>query len=59
MTLPRPLPPATSCATHVVHGDAENAQAEVVVAGEYEIGMQDQAFLGPNPGSPSPMAREA
>src|SRR5215211_2472019 len=35
---------------HVVHGDAENAQADVVVAGEYEIGMQDQAFLGPESG---------
>ena len=35
---------------HVVHGDPENAQADVVVAGEYEIGMQDQAFLGPESG---------
>src|SRR3712207_7559598 len=32
----------------VRHGDPEavEAQAEVVVSGEYEIGMQDQAFLG-------------
>ncbi len=28
----------------------ENAQADVVVAGEYEVGMQDQAFLGPESG---------
>ena len=34
----------------VVHGDAENARADVVVTGEYEIGMQDQAFLGPESG---------
>jgi xanthine dehydrogenase D subunit len=31
------------------HGDPE-AAAEVVVAGEYEVGMQDQAFLGPESG---------
>ena len=34
----------------VVHGDAMNARADVVVTGEYEIGMQDQAFLGPESG---------
>src|SRR5215210_5311306 len=36
----------------VRHGDPEaaEAQAEVVVSGEYEIGMQDQAFLGPESG---------
>jgi xanthine dehydrogenase D subunit len=28
----------------------ENAQADVVVVGEYEVGMQDQAFLGPESG---------
>ncbi len=33
----------------VRHGDPE-ATAEVVVAGEYEVGMQDQAFLGPESG---------
>ena len=33
----------------VVHGDAE-ARADVVVEGEYEIGMQDQAPLGPEAG---------
>jgi CO/xanthine dehydrogenase Mo-binding subunit len=31
------------------HGDPE-ATAEVVVAAEYEVGMQDQAFLGPESG---------
>ncbi len=31
------------------HGDPE-ATAEVVVAGEYVVGMQDQAFLGPESG---------
>ena len=39
---------------HVVHGDAENAEADVVVTGEYEIGMQDQAFLGPESGMAVP-----
>ena len=32
------------------HGDVANAEADVVVSGEYEIGMQDQAFLGPESG---------
>ena len=37
---------------HVVHGDlaAAAAEAELVVEGEYELGMQDQAFLGPESG---------
>jgi xanthine dehydrogenase D subunit len=34
---------------HIKHGDPQ-ATAEVVVGGEYEIGMQDQAFLGPESG---------
>ncbi|HUQ40953.1 MAG TPA: molybdopterin cofactor-binding domain-containing protein [Candidatus Limnocylindrales bacterium] len=33
----------------VVHGDP-NATADVVVEGEYEVGMQDQAALGPEAG---------
>ena len=33
----------------IKHGDPE-ASADVVVSGEYEIGMQDQAFLGPESG---------
>jgi xanthine dehydrogenase D subunit len=37
---------------HVRHGDMEAARAEadVVLTGEYELGMQDQAFLGPESG---------
>jgi xanthine dehydrogenase D subunit len=37
---------------HTVHGDVAGtaAQADVVVEGEYEVGMQDQAFLGPESG---------
>jgi xanthine dehydrogenase D subunit len=34
----------------VRHGDVEAAEADVVVEGEYEVGMQDQAFLGPESG---------
>jgi xanthine dehydrogenase D subunit len=33
----------------IEHGDAQ-ATADIVVTGEYEIGMQDQAFLGPESG---------
>lgn len=32
------------------HGEGAAAKADVVVRGEYEIGMQDQAFLGPESG---------
>ncbi len=38
---------------HTVHGDVASAAARadvVVVEGEYEVGMQDQAFLGPESG---------
>ncbi|MFR9756186.1 xanthine dehydrogenase subunit D [Streptomyces sp. TR06-5] len=36
----------------IVRGDVEaaRARADVVVTGEYEVGMQDQAFLGPESG---------
>ncbi|WP_369200715.1 xanthine dehydrogenase family protein molybdopterin-binding subunit [Streptomyces sp. PU-14G] len=36
----------------IVRGDAKAAagRADVIVTGEYEIGMQDQAFLGPESG---------
>jgi xanthine dehydrogenase D subunit len=37
------------------HGD-QNARADVVVTGEYEIGMQDQAPLGPESGLAIPDA---
>jgi xanthine dehydrogenase D subunit len=33
----------------IIHGDPD-ADADVVVTGEYEVGMQDQAFLGPESG---------
>jgi len=36
-------------AVHLLHGDA-HATAPVVVDGEYEVGMQDQAALGPEAG---------
>src|SRR5215204_5346858 len=34
---------------HIEHGDTAPT-ADVVVSGEYEVGMQDQAFLGPESG---------
>jgi xanthine dehydrogenase D subunit len=34
----------------ILHGDVAGASADVVVKGEYEVGMQDQAFLGPESG---------
>lgn len=44
----RRLHPGGNLLRHVPirHGD-QQAQADVVVTGEYEVGMQDQAFLGP------------
>ena len=46
-----PLHPGGNVLRHlrIRHGDPE-ATAEVVVAGEYQVGMQDQAFLGPESG---------
>src|SRR3954453_10477142 len=46
-----PLHPAGNLLRHVpiVHGP-EPGEADVVVTGEYEVGMQDQAFLGPESG---------
>ena len=38
---------------HIEHGD-QAATADVVVTGEYEVGMQDQAFLGPESGMAVP-----
>ncbi|WP_406288544.1 xanthine dehydrogenase subunit D [Embleya sp. NBC_00896] len=39
---------------HIHHGDGDSARvralADVIVRGEYEVGMQDQAFLGPESG---------
>jgi len=34
----------------ILHGEPANVAADVVVSGEYEVGMQDQAFLGPESG---------
>ncbi len=46
-----PLHPSGNLLRHVriEHGDPE-ATADVVVSGDYEVGMQDQAFLGPESG---------
>jgi xanthine dehydrogenase D subunit len=46
-----PLHPNGNVLRHlrIRHGD-QQATAEVVVTGEYEVGMQDQAFLGPESG---------
>jgi xanthine dehydrogenase D subunit len=41
----------------VLHGDPSGARADVVVEGEYEVGMQDQAFLGPESGLAVPDGR--
>ncbi len=42
---------------HVRHGDVAGSSADVLVTGEYEIGMQDQAFLGPESGLAVPDGR--
>ncbi len=46
-----PLHPGGNVVRHVRirHGD-QGAVADVVVSGDYEVGMQDQAFLGPESG---------
>jgi CO/xanthine dehydrogenase Mo-binding subunit len=46
-----PLHPNGNLLRHVrvEHGD-QDVRADVVVTGEYEVGMQDQAFLGPESG---------
>ena len=41
---------ATCCATCTSRTATEPGEADVVVSGEYEVGMQDQAFLGPESG---------
>ena len=52
--------PRPNVVRHIVirHGDSDTA-GEVVVEGVYELGIQDQAFLGPESGSPSRTARAA
>ena len=51
----RPLHPGGNLLRSVPirHGDPD-AEAEVVVRGDYEVGMQDQAFLGPGVGARDP-----
>jgi xanthine dehydrogenase D subunit len=53
----RPLHPGGNVLRHlrINHGDPD-ATADVVVSGEYEVGMQDQAFLGPESGVAIPLA---
>ncbi|WP_033440400.1 xanthine dehydrogenase family protein molybdopterin-binding subunit [Saccharothrix sp. NRRL B-16314] len=47
----RPLHPAGNVVRHVpIRRGDQRAEAEVVVTGRYEVGMQDQAFLGPESG---------
>jgi xanthine dehydrogenase D subunit len=36
------------------HGDPDGVEGDVVVEGTYEVGMQDQAFLGPESGMAIP-----
>jgi CO/xanthine dehydrogenase Mo-binding subunit len=46
-----PLHPAGNLLRHVhIEHGPEPGEADVVVTGEYEVGMQDQAFLGPESG---------
>ena len=41
----------------ILHGEPAEVTADVVVTGEYEVGMQDQAFLGPESGLAVPDGR--
>src|SRR6478736_7920299 len=46
-----PLHPGGNLLRHVsIEHGPEPGEADVVVSGEYEVGMQDQAFLGPESG---------
>ncbi|MFT7834961.1 xanthine dehydrogenase subunit D [Saccharothrix sp. BKS2] len=46
-----PLHPGGNLVRHVpIRRGDQDARAEVVVTGRYEVGMQDQAFLGPESG---------
>ena len=53
----RCTPAATWCATCGSGTATRSATADVVVTGEYEVGMQDQAFLGPESGLAVPAER--
>lgn len=47
-----PIHPDGNVVRHIeiVHGTPDDVTADVVVTGDYEIGMQDQAFMGPESG---------
>ncbi|MBW3605657.1 MAG: xanthine dehydrogenase subunit D [Actinobacteria bacterium] len=47
-----PIHPDGNVVRHieVVHGTPDDVTGEVVVEGTYEVGMQDQAFMGPESG---------
>ncbi|MDX8035773.1 molybdopterin cofactor-binding domain-containing protein [Lentzea sp. BCCO 10_0856] len=46
-----PLHPGGNLVRHVpIRRGSQDVQADVVVTGRYEVGMQDQAFLGPESG---------
>jgi xanthine dehydrogenase D subunit len=46
-----PLHPGGNIVRHTpIRAGEENVRADVVVTGEYTVGMQDQAFLGPESG---------
>ena len=46
----RCIPAGTWCGTCRSGAATQDADADVVVTGRYEVGMQDQAFLGPESG---------
>ncbi|MEM9606686.1 MAG: xanthine dehydrogenase subunit D [Actinomycetota bacterium] len=52
-----PIHPDGNVFRHLVirHGDPDAVDGDVVVDGEYEIGMQDQAFMGPESAMALPM----
>ena len=47
-----PIHPDGNVLRHIAlrHGEPDSTHGEVVVEGTYEVGMQDQAFLGPESG---------
>jgi CO/xanthine dehydrogenase Mo-binding subunit len=52
-----PLHPGGNLVRHVpIRRGAQDVTADVVVTGRYEVGMQDQAFLGPESGLAVPAA---
>ncbi|HSK24074.1 MAG TPA: molybdopterin cofactor-binding domain-containing protein, partial [Egicoccus sp.] len=47
-----PIHPDGNVVRHIriVHGTPDDVAGDVIVEGEYEVGMQDQAFMGPESG---------